>query len=92
MKKNAKTLVLEFIDKVEQRYLGTPNAVVHSFLKDSKHLIHYNECRIALENLLDNLYDYDIKISLEEIALAKAASIQMKMNWEEWKCIHSLAL
>lgn len=51
-----------------------PKAQILSYMiSDAKHLIKYGEYKIALENLLDNLAEYELKLDDETLEIAACA-------------------
>lgn len=49
------------------------NEVLANLIKDARYLIQYGEYRIALENLLDNLAEYEITLDDQTLDLAVCA-------------------
>lgn len=49
------------------------NEVLSDLIKDARYLIQYGEYRIALENLLDNLAEYEITLDDQTLNLAVCA-------------------
>jgi len=91
MKNSAKEKVMEFTNEIKLLQSELNDSRLEKFIQDTEDLIQYNEFGIALENLLTNLYEFEIKIKPNHISLAKEAMQKMKMNWEDWKFIEELA-
>lgn len=47
--------------------------ILSCLISDAKHLIKYGEYKIALENLLDNLAEYELKLDDETLEIAACA-------------------
>ena len=63
---------------------------VQEFIADSEELSDYNEWGVALENLLNSLYEIEFPLDDEGIALAQAAILANELNYEDWKFIKEL--
>lgn len=91
-KNKAKEKVKAFTNEIEKlnEALGEEN--LKQVIQDTNELINHNEYGVALENLLSNLYDFDIKIEQTQLLMAKEALNEMKINWSDWKFIEELVI
>lgn len=85
-----KEKVIEFLEVLQLRNKKSSNERVEKFLEDAFELVENREYGIALENILENLYEYSISINEELLKLAKEAIQIMKMNWKDWEFINEL--
>jgi hypothetical protein len=60
--------------------------ILTKIIAESDHFLRYNEWKVALECTLDNLYEYDIKISRQSIELAKIALSYTAID--QWEAAH----
>lgn len=90
LKNRAKEKVEKLIKEIEilQQRLG--NEKLESTLKDVKELVEHNEFGIALENLLTNLYEFEIAISYKQLEITRTAIQAMNLDWGEWSFIEEL--
>ena len=66
--------LLDFITKLEEmRKECNPAEVLSNLISDANYLIQYGEYKIALENLLDNLAEYELKLDDQTLDLAICA-------------------
>lgn len=61
-------------------------------INEVTHLLNYNEWRIALENLLDNLYEIDFKVDGITFELMKMAIIHCGLDYKKWNFIEKLRI
>lgn len=85
-----KEKVIEFLNVLQSRNQKLNDKRVERVLKDSFELVENNEYGIALENTLENLYEYEISINEELAELAKEAIQKMQLNWKDWEFIKEL--
>ena len=91
---NPKKKVTEFVVAIKQQVDANTNEhgdlTLYKFISDAFELIHYHEWGVALENLLDNLYEIEYPLNEQVIKLAKEAVLACKMDYSEWDCIEEL--
>jgi len=63
---------------------------VNQFISEATELIHHNEWGVALENILENLYELNYPLNEQIIKLAKEAFSACKMDYSEWQFIEEL--
>ena len=90
MSNKGKKKVIEFLEVLQLRNKRSSDERVEKFLEEAFELVENREYGIALENILENLYEYSISINEELLELAKEAIQIMKMNWKDWECINEL--
>ncbi|MEO0900350.1 MAG: MafI family immunity protein [Bacteroidota bacterium] len=91
MEKNkAKEKVLEFVQEIQKSQKGIANSELEQKIQDSFELIDHFEFGVALENLIENLYEFDIPISQNQIAIAREAAEAMEINWGKFEYIEEL--
>ncbi len=67
--------------------------IVNQILKDAKELIFYGEWFVAFENILDNLFEYNIKLEKKELTLIKEILEKRNENWrEDWNWIENMII
>src|SRR6476619_4592482 len=59
-------------------------------IADASDLVEHNEWGVALENLIDNLYEVDFKIDDMAVMLAEDALKACGFDYADWKCIEEL--
>lgn len=85
-----KERVRVFLDEIQKMNLKRKNEALEGFIKDTIELVEYNEFGVGLENLLHNLYDFEIRLNSKEINLAKEAIQEMSWEWDQWNFIEEL--
>ena len=90
MKSIAKKKVLAFTNEMKLLQKEINNSRLEKFIEDTEELIQHNEYGIALENLISNLYEFEIEINQNQLEIVKEALLEMKMNWDDWKFIEEL--
>lgn len=64
------------VDLIEEFRNKLPEIEVNAFIDLAKH----NECGIALENLATQIYEYYIRITVEQFEKIKSLFLQMKLK------------
>lgn len=59
-------------------------------LQGAMDYVNYNECLLALDTLLDHLYEYDVSISFEEYSIAMSLVEKFDLATEEWNYLKEL--
>ena len=62
-----------------------------SILADVRGLIEHGEPGVALENLCENLYEYSVPISQQELDELEALAKAMRMPDGTWECLREIA-
>jgi hypothetical protein len=64
--------------------------LLEQWLDDCEDLINHNEWGVALENLLENLYEIDFGLDEEAVNLAIKAIEENGFEYAEWRFIEEL--
>ncbi|MFD0998176.1 MafI family immunity protein [Ohtaekwangia kribbensis] len=77
-------------DRIVNGYQQTEKELIHRFTKEARDLIEHNEWDIALENLLENIYEIDFTIDKPAVDFAKDAIKACGMDYSKWTFIEDL--
>jgi len=100
--KESEKLVTELLQSVSARnkrmgITGIPdgfqlpqNELINNYIIDSEDLVAHGEAGIALENLLENLYEVSFKVDNQILELSKNAVDSFGFEWSKWRCIEEL--
>ncbi|MBX7226946.1 MAG: hypothetical protein K1X55_13010 [Chitinophagales bacterium] len=88
--KKAVEQLIKHIDFLSQKSGDTQKDLMRKFLADAKEHNDYGEWGLAMENLLQNLYEIDFKIDTITVELAKEAFKKCQMDYTEYIFIEEL--
>lgn len=66
--------------------------LMERFVEDSRDLVAHGEAGVALENILNNLYEVDFRITGDMLRLSRDAVNACGLDWSEWKFIEELVI
>jgi hypothetical protein len=82
--------LLKHIDLLSQKSADTQKDLVTKFLADAQENIDYNEWGLAMEMLLENIYETDFRIDSTTIELTKTAFKECQMDYSKFSFIEKL--
>ena len=82
--------LIEHIDQLSQKSADTQKNLMAKLLVDAKEHNEHNEWGLAMENLLDNIYEIDFKLDTTTIELTKTAFKECKMDYSNFIFIEKL--
>jgi hypothetical protein len=82
--------LIEHIDLLSQKSTDTKRDLMIKFVVDAKVHIENNEWGLAMENLLDNIYEIDFKVDSTTIELTKTAFKECQMDYLKFAFIEKL--
>jgi hypothetical protein len=82
--------LIAHIDLLSQKSGDTQKDQMIKFLADAKEHNDYNEWGLAMENLLENIYEIDFKIDLTTVELTKTAFKECQMDYSKFTFIEKL--
>jgi hypothetical protein len=79
-------------DRIVYGFRGheTEMTFINEVIRDAWDLIEHNEWGVALDMVLNNLYEIHFRLDDKAVVLAKDAITACEMNYEEWKWIEEL--
>lgn len=83
-------LLIDHIDQLSKESAASQKELMINFLADAKEHSEYNEWGLAMENLLENIYEIDFKVDTTTIQLAKAAFKECQMDYSKFTFIEEL--
>ena len=82
--------LINHIDLILKNSANGQKDLMTKFLADAKETNEYNEWGLAMENLLDNIYEIGFKVDVTTIELAKLAIKECQMDYSKFTFIEKL--
>lgn len=82
--------LITHIDLISQKTVDSQKNAMAKFLEDAKIQNDYNEWGLAMENLLENMYEIDFEIDSTTVELAKTAFRECQMDYTKFIFIEKL--
>lgn len=88
--KKAVEQLIKHVDLLSQKSADIQKDLVTKYLADAQENVDHNEWGLAIEMLLENIYEIDFKIDLTTIELTKTAFKECEMDYSQFAFIEKL--
>lgn len=61
-------------------------------VRNAREALEHNEFRVALDTILTQLFEYDVRVHSNFIAKAREACHSMELDWDQYSFVESLAI
>ena len=82
--------LVKHIDQLSQKSASIQRDLVTKFLADAQENIDHNEWGLAMEMLLESIYEIDFKVDTTTIELTKTAFNECQMDYSKFIFIEKL--